>query len=76
MGFSRQEYWSGLTRSPPGDRPNPGIKLTSPTSPALQVDSLPTELPGRPRVYDYLEEFMNLTGQPWAYVNFGLGKQR
>ena len=26
MGFSRQEYWSGLPRPPPGDLPNPGIK--------------------------------------------------
>ena len=36
MGFSRQEYWSGLPHPPPGDLPNPGIK---PTSFALQVDS-------------------------------------
>ena len=35
MGFSRQEYWSGLLCPPPGDLPNPGIKPTSPTSPAL-----------------------------------------
>ena len=41
MGFSRQEYWSGLPFSSPGDLPNPGIK---PGSPALQADSLPTEL--------------------------------
>ena len=41
MEFSRQEYWSGLPFSSPGDRPNPGIKLGSP---ALQVDSLLTEL--------------------------------
>ena len=41
MRFSRQEYWSGLPFLPPGDLPNPGIKLTSPASPALQVDSLP-----------------------------------
>ena len=34
MGFSRQEYWSGLPYSPPGDL-NPGIKPTSPMSPAL-----------------------------------------
>ena len=33
--FSRQEYWSGLPCSPPGDLPNPGIKPTSLTSPAL-----------------------------------------
>ena len=35
MGFSRQEYWSGLPCSPPGDLPNPGIKPTSLSSPAL-----------------------------------------
>ena len=46
MGFSRQEHWSGLPYPPPGDLPNSGIDLGSP---ALQVDSLPAELPGRPR---------------------------
>ena len=35
MGFARQEYWSGLPCSPPGDLPNPGIKPTSLKSPAL-----------------------------------------
>ena len=40
MGFSRQENWSGLPCPPPGDLPNPGIE---PRSPALQVDSLPSE---------------------------------
>ena len=35
MGFSRQEYWSGLPCPPPGDRPDPGIKPTSLLSPAL-----------------------------------------
>ena len=38
MGFSRKEYWSGLSFPPAGDFPNPGIE---PRSPALQVDSLP-----------------------------------
>ena len=38
MGFSRQEYWSGLPCPPPGDLPHPGIK---PASPPLQADSLP-----------------------------------
>ena len=37
MGFSRQEYWSGLPFPPPRDLPSPGIK---PTSPALKVGSL------------------------------------
>ena len=37
MGFSRQEYWSGLSCPPPGDLPNPGIEPTSLKSPALAV---------------------------------------
>ena len=41
MGFSRQEYWSGLPFPSPGDLPHPGIE---PWSPALQADSLPIEL--------------------------------
>ena len=44
MGFPRQEYWSGLPFSPPGDLPDPGIE---PGSPALQEDSLPSEPPGK-----------------------------
>ena len=44
MGFSRQEYWSGLPFPSPGYLPNPEIKLSSP---ALQADSLPTEPPGQ-----------------------------
>ena len=48
MGFSRQDYWSGLPCPPPGDLPDPGIEPTSPTSPALQVDSLTAEPPGKP----------------------------
>jgi len=43
MGFSRQEYWSGLPFPSPGNLPNPGIELGSS---ALQADSLLTELPG------------------------------
>ena len=48
LGFFRQEFWSGLLRPPPKDLPDPGIKPVSPVSPALQVDSLPTEPPGKP----------------------------
>ena len=43
VGFSRQEYWSGLPFPSPGDLPNPGIE---PGSPALQADSLPSEPQG------------------------------
>ena len=46
MGFFRQEDWSGLPCPSPGDIPNPGIK---PRFPTLQVDSLPSELPGKPK---------------------------
>ena len=45
MGFSRQEYWSGLPFPSPGDLPNPGLK---PGSPALQADALTSEPPGKP----------------------------
>ena len=47
-GIFRQEYWSGLPLPPPGDLPEPGIKLVSPVSLALQADSLPTEPWGSP----------------------------
>ena len=40
MGFSSQDYWSGLPFPSPGDLPNPGIK---PRSPALQTGTLPSE---------------------------------
>ena len=46
MGFSRQEDWSGLPFPSPEDLPNPGIE---PGSPALQANSLPTELQGKPQ---------------------------
>ena len=48
MEFSRQEYWSGLPFSSPGDRPDPGTK---PGSPTLQEDSLPSEPPGSQRPF-------------------------
>ena len=44
MAFCRQDYWSGLPSLSPRDLPHPGIK---PRSPALQVDSLLSEAPGK-----------------------------
>ena len=44
MGFSRQEYWSGLPFPSPGDLPDPGIE---PRSPTLQGDALTSEPPGK-----------------------------
>ena len=48
VGFSRQEYWSGLPFPSPGDPPDPGVE---PRSPALQADSLLTEPAGKPQEY-------------------------
>ena len=45
MGFSRQEYWSGLPLPSPGNLSDSGIE---PGSPALQADALPSEPPGKP----------------------------
>ena len=57
MGFSRQEYWSGLPFPSPGDLSNPGIE---PKSSALQVDSLLSEPPGKPQLYTYIYFFHSL----------------
>ena len=45
MGFSRQEYWSGLLFPSPGDLLDLGIELESLESPALQADSFAIEPP-------------------------------
>ena len=54
MGFSRQEYWSGLPFPSLGDLPDPRIE---PGFPTLQADSLPSELPGKPislRIFQFV----------------------
>ena len=53
MEFLRQEYWSGSLFPPPGDLPIPGIEHGSP---ALQADSLPSEPPEKPGVYNNLTQ--------------------
>ena len=58
MGFSMQEYWSGLPCPPPGDLPDPGIQPASPVTSGLQADSLPLSYRGSPclcmSVYTYI----------------------
>ena len=61
MGFSRQEYWSGLPFPPPGDLPDPGIK---PRSPTLQADVLTSEPPGKQG--NDIDRVLNI--QPWSLV--------
>ena len=63
MGFSRQEYWSGVPFPSPGDLPDPAIK---PSSPALQADSLPFELPGNLNT-------SQVTGFPFEFLIFKFG---
>ena len=75
MGFPRQEYWSGLPFPSPGDLSDPGIK---PRSPALQADSLPPELPGKPsrmkvvgnknarKYYEKVNQFPELSSPLWV----------
>ena len=50
MGFSRQEYWSGLLFPSPGDLPDPGIEPESPASPLLAVRFFTTEPPGKQEI--------------------------
>jgi len=66
MGFSRQEYWSGLPCLLPGDPPNPGIK---PASPALQADSL-AETPGRPLLDASNVVFKSWQQFGWVFLLF------
>ena len=61
--FSRQEYWSWLPFPPPGDHPFPGIE---PPSPVLQVNSLPTEPPGRPWAWFQPKAPESLCFSTWA----------
>ena len=51
VGLSRQEYWSRLPFPSPGDLPDPGIKPSSPASPALASGFFTTELPGKPHLH-------------------------
>ena len=63
MGFSRQEYWSGLPFLSPEDLPHPGIE---PGSPALQADALPSEPPGKSYI-----QFSSVTHPPAPWEIWG-----
>ena len=72
MGFSRQEYWSGLPSPSPGDLPDPGIE---PGSPALEADALTSgngEGSGNPLQYYCLENPMG--GGAWWATVYGVAK--
>ena len=71
MGFSRQEYWSGLPCSPPGDLPDPGIEPVSLGSPTLEVDSLPLAPPGNTFQFSSVESLscVRLFATPWTVAH-------
>ena len=68
MGFSRQEYWSGLPFPSPGDLPDPGIE---PRSPTLQADALTSEPPGKP----YAEYIMRNAGLEEAQAGIKIARR-
>ena len=57
MGFSRQEYWSGLLFPFPGDLPAPGIKPATPASPALAGGFFTTAPPEKPLIYSSTDKY-------------------
>ena len=67
MGFSRQEYWTGLPHPPPGNLPDLGIKLASLTSPALAGRFFTTEPPGKPLIINFAI-MIDPTDHPWHNV--------
>ena len=72
MGFSRQEYWSGLPCPPPGELPNPRIEPMSPAAPALQADSLPPSHQGSPVNVAIVN---SNSSQQYCTINFKVAKR-
>ena len=66
MGFSRQEYWSGLPIPPLGDLPGPGNKAESP---ALQADSLLSGPPVKPPKNADLRVYLYHCRGPQAHIS-------
>ena len=61
MGFSRQEYWTGLPCRPPGDLPDPGIKLISLRSPALSGGFFTTSAIWEAHIYTSGKSYIHTT---------------
>ena len=70
MGFSRQEYWSGLPFPSPGDLPEPGIE---PGSPTFQADALTSEPPGKHNSFYFYEVCSDVLILVLSIFSFFLG---
>ena len=66
MGFFRQEYWSRLPFSPPGDLPDPEIEPESPASATLQAGSLLLSHQGGPLTKSFSPSFVLRLAKPYA----------
>ena len=73
MGFSRQEYWTGLPFPSPGDLPSPGIE---PRSPTLQADALLPEPQGEPLKWKWKLLSRVLLCEPMDYTVHGILQAR
>ena len=73
MGFSRQEYWSGLPLPSLGDPSNPGIKSMSPVSSALVGGLFTTEPPGKPIIYNRVQSIWQFSCGFHSKNNIELG---
>ena len=68
MGFSRQEYRSGLPFPPPGDLPNSWIESTSPAFPALRADSFYCCAPGKPNYINIFTQIFVFQKNHWYFT--------
>ena len=68
MGFSRQEYWSGLPFPSPGHLPDPGIE---PGSPTLQANALTSEPPGKPIIETCILSYVTQITSPGSMHETG-----
>ena len=79
MGFSRQEYWSGLPCPPQGDLPNPGIKLAFLVSPDLAGGFFTTSATWRRRHWHFTPVLLPgnpMDGEAWWAAVHGVAKSR
>ena len=72
VGYSGQEYWSGLSFPTPGNLPGPGIELASPVFPPLAGEFFTSTLPRKPWVWPIVDiQTLGNAGEDWRKLKFG-----